>query len=166
MKKAVVFYSLDGNTRIIADEIAKKFEAEVFELEEVKKRPEGMKVFMTAGFQAFFGVKTKLKDNYSQQMNGFDMIYIGTPIWAAKPVPAVNSFLAGIVPDGKRFFVFTVQAGPADGTPNKAAQKIAGRLKAKGAAEVEAASFKGADIGKSITGEQAKKLVDEVIEAS
>ncbi len=163
MKKAVVFYSFDGNTRMIAGEIAKKFEADTFELEEVKKRPEGMKVFMSAGFQAFFGIKTKLKDDYSKQLSGYDMIYIGTPIWAAKPAPAVNSFLASLAPADKSFFVFTVQAGPADGTPNKAAQIIAKKLKAKGADDVQAVSFRGADIGKCISEEQAKKLVDEVI---
>ena len=122
-----------------------------------------MKVFMSAGFQAFFGIKTKLKDDFSKQLSGFDMIYIGTPIWAAKPAPAVNSFLASLAPEAKSFFVFTVQAGPADGTPNKAAMKIVKKLKAKGAEDVKAASFNGADIGKCISEERAEKLVDELV---
>ena len=104
MKKAVVFYSMDGNTRALAKQIAQKFEADVFELEETKKRPEGMKAFMGAGFQAFFGVKTKLKDDFSQQMDGYDMIYIGTPIWAAKQAPAVSSFMAKLKPLGKELY--------------------------------------------------------------
>ena len=107
-----------------------------------------------------------MKDNYSKQLSGFDMIYIGTPIWAAKPAPAVNSFLSGLEPAAKRFFVFTVQAGPADGTPNKAALKIARKLESKGADDVQAASFRGADIGKCISEEQAKRLVEETIKES
>ena len=54
MKKAVVFYSLDGNTRMIAGKIAKKFEAEIFELEEVKKRPGRYESIYERRFSGFF----------------------------------------------------------------------------------------------------------------
>ena len=162
MKKAVVFYSMDGNTRVFAQEIAKKVAADVFELEEVKKRPEGMKAFMSAGFQAAFGIKTKLKNDFTSEIADYEMIYIGTPIWASKAVPAVNSFLAKLKPEGKSFFVFTVQAGETYGSPNKAAQKITGKLMKKGAVKTSAASFTGATIGKCLSPDEAKKLIDEI----
>lgn len=162
MKKAVVFYSKDGNTKVFAQEIAKKTEAAFFELEEIKKRPKGMKAFMGAGFQATFGIKTKLKNYFSKELADYDMVYIGTPIWAAKAVPAVNSFLSKFQTGGKSIFVFTVQAGETDGSPNKTAQKITNKLKARGAIETSAASFTGASIGKCISAEEVRTLIEKI----
>ena len=163
MKKAVVFYSFDGNTRAIAKAIAGKLNADVFELTEVKKRPEGMKAFMSSGFQAFFGLKTALENYFEKELGGCDMIYIGSPVWAGKTTPAVNGFISKVDAKGKKFVVFTVQAGKVESEPTRGAVKMTAKLMANGANEVKQLAFRGTDIGKCISSEEAKKKVSEVI---
>lgn len=161
MKRAVVFYSLDGNTRAVAKEISKKFGAEIFELEETKQRPKGPKLFMTAGFQALFGVKTKLKNTYYDDLKNCDTIYLGTPIWAGKAAPAVNSFISGLEAKGKKFYVFTLQGSDVNVNPCSGAIKLIHKLEAKNADIVKAVSFKGGGVNECISGESAVRMVDE-----
>lgn len=161
MRSAVVFYSLDGNTRAVANGLAKKFGAQIFELEETKRRPKGSKLFMTAGFQALFGIKTKLKNTYYDDIRNCDMIYLGTPIWAGKAAPAVNSFISGLDAKGKVFYVFTLQGSDVNVNPCSGAIKLIHKLEAKGADIVKAVSFKGGGINECISEQDAANMVDE-----
>lgn len=161
MKIAVVYYSLDGNTRAVAREIAKKLGADCLELEEMKPRQSGSKLFMKAGFQALLGVKTKLKNYYYDELKECDMIYIGTPIWAGKAVPAVNSFVSGLHAEGKKFYIFTMQGKDVNVNPCKGAIKLMHQLEAKKADTVKAVSFKGAGVNECISATDAAKMVEE-----
>lgn len=161
MKSAVVFYSLDGNTRAVAKEISEKFGTEIFELEERKQRAKGSKLFMTAGFQALFGIKTELKNTYYDDLKNCDMIYLGTPIWAGKASPAVNSFVSGVKAKGKKFYVFTLQGSDVNVNPCSGAIKLIHKLEAKGADTVNAVSFKGGGINQCISRQEAARMVNE-----
>ena len=161
MKKAVVYYSLYGSTKQVAACIAKKYEADIFELEEVKARQQGSNAFMRAGFEACFGIRTRLKKDYAKMLEDCDCIYIGTPIWAGKITPAVKSFASGINAKGKSFVVFTLQAGDITQNPCKAAEKLAAKLMAKGAQKATAVSLKGAGINETISEKTASKMVEE-----
>lgn len=161
MKSAVVFYSLDGNTRAVAKEISKKFGAEIFELKETKQRQSGSKSFMKAGFQALFGIKTKLKNTYYDDLRNCGMIYLGTPIWAGKAAPAINSFVSGLEAKGKKFYVFTLQGSDVNANPCSGAIKLIHKLEAKGADTINAVSFKGGGVNECISEQDAARIVDE-----
>ncbi len=130
MKKAVVYYSLDGSTRQAAAVIAERIGADVFELEETRKRSGKPLSFMVAAFAALTGAKSRLKSIPS--MDGYDTIYVGSPIWASNLAPAVNTFLSKLDAAGKEIVMFTVQAD-ANLSEIKGVDKQIERLRQKGA---------------------------------
>lgn len=63
MKKAVVFYSLSGNTQAAAKEIAEGIGADLIELKLVKPFPtEKSKQLALGGMQAMFGMKPAIQE--------------------------------------------------------------------------------------------------------
>jgi hypothetical protein len=161
MKNAVVFYSYDGSTRVAANVIAVKFSAELFELEEVKKRGRSKLSFVAAGFAAVSGKKSKLKSIYEVELKSVDRIYIGTPIWASKPVPAINTFLKNSDIENKEIVIFTLQADP---NPGESTAKSIGAMKSmleqKGAKVMSSAMLVGAGPGKTVSVVDIKKQID------
>lgn len=92
MKTLVVYYSFDGNTEAAAQKIVKGLEADILKLQPAKEIPgEGFKKFMIGGMQALFGICPKLEP-ITTNVKMYDRIILGTPIWAGKCAPAINSF--------------------------------------------------------------------------
>ena len=91
MKKLVVFYSLTGNTKIVAKTIAKDLKADLCEVEEVKKRNRFIAYF-TGSFAASRDKCSEIKP-LALNVHDYDVIFIGSPIWASRPVPAMNAFI-------------------------------------------------------------------------
>ncbi len=148
MKTAVVYYSLDGNTREAANIIAQKLGADVFELEEVKKRSGKPLSFMAAAFGALVGKKSRLKENPAGMMQSYDTIYIGSPIWASRTVPAVNTFLNALEAQGKEIVFFTLQADP-NPAPLDGVKKLVEQLQKRGATSGKVLRFHGENPGKT-----------------
>ncbi len=132
MKTAVVYYSLDGSTRAAAQAIAAQKGADIIELVEKRGKRKGAWGFMKSGFQAAMKVKTKLKEDYTSQIRDYDTLYIGTPIWAALPAPAVNAFLHTADLKGKKVYAFILKGDPAPGSCPKALEHLSSCVKASG----------------------------------
>lgn len=162
MKTAVVYYSLDGSTKEAASIIAHKLGADVFELEEVKKRSGKPLSFMAAAFGALTGRKSRLKENPADKMSGFDTIYIGSPIWASRTVPAVNTFLCGLKAASKEIIFFTVQADPKP-EPLESVQKLSGRLAQRGAKVGKVLCIHGESPGKTASKEHLAEQINKQI---
>lgn len=80
MKKAVVFYSLSGNTQAAAKEIAEGNGADLIELKLVKPFPtEKSKQLALGGMQAMFGMKPAIQE-LSKNIKEYDVLILGTPI--------------------------------------------------------------------------------------
>lgn len=126
MKSLIVYYSLDGHTRLIADIIAKETGADIFELETVKPSAgkSGFAKFFLGGMRANFGQKPALKKP-SPDLHDYDLIFIGTPIWASKNVPAINTFIAERDLAGKNVMLFSSSGG---GDAGKGFAKLKNRL--------------------------------------
>ena len=161
MKQAVVFYSQNGNTRVAAQAMGKKFGADLFELEEVKKRSTNFFGFMYAGYSAGTGQRSEVKDTFAKEMKSYKKIYVGSPVWAAKAVPAVNTFLDALDVKGKEIVLFTVQADQKDGPPSKGMAKLADALKARGAKVSSVVRLSGAERMKdTVAAKDMKARVD------
>ena len=93
MKRLVVFYSLTGNTEEAAEKIAKALDADLLKLETVKDMPKSFaaRIFVGGGQVAFNRIP-ELKP-IDIDINAYDEIILGSPIWNSKGVPAVNAFL-------------------------------------------------------------------------
>ncbi|MHA2009864.1 MAG: flavodoxin family protein [Promethearchaeota archaeon] len=82
VKVLVVFYSLTGNTKLIAESIKDALDTDILELKPVKElNPEGGSKFFWGGYQSTMKLKPKLKD-FDLNPLEYDLIIIGTPVWA------------------------------------------------------------------------------------
>jgi flavodoxin len=111
MKSAIVYYSLDGHTRLIADMIASETGADVFELVPAKdNKKTGFQKYFWGGKSVMFNEKPGLK-NPSPDLSAYDLIYIGTPIWASSFTPPVNTFISNAHLQGKKLAFFACHSG-------------------------------------------------------
>lgn len=122
VKRLVVFYSLSGNTRFIAEEIQKQENADLLELKLDKEV--GFLKFLRLIGRAMSGKKPQLKP-YNIDVNKYDVIYIGTPIWASHNAPAINTFLTTNTIKNKKIAIFCCHAGRGNG---RAFRNIKGKL--------------------------------------
>ena len=93
MKRLVVYYSLSGNTEAAAKKIAQALDADLLKLETVKSMPKSFaSQIIVGGGQVMMKYIPELKP-YNVDLNNYDEIILGSPIWNSKGVPAVNAFL-------------------------------------------------------------------------
>ena len=82
MKSLVIYYSLEGNTKLIADTIKNELNSDVLELRTKKQYPnKGFKKYLCGGKSVILKEKPKLLNKYID-ISIYDKIFIGTPIWA------------------------------------------------------------------------------------
>jgi len=110
MKDLVVYYSLEGNTREAAEIIAGRLHADILRLNTVKEIPRNKMKYVIGGMQAVFGVCAKVKP-IALNPEQYDRIILGTPVWAGKPAPAINTFLKSCNVKDKITALFTLSAG-------------------------------------------------------
>ncbi|MBD3248728.1 flavodoxin [Candidatus Woesearchaeota archaeon] len=90
MKILTVYYSRTGKTKKIAEKISKELNSDIDEISDLKKRS-GILGFLGGGRDAFFKKSTKIK--FIKDPSKYDIVIIGTPIWAGTCVPAVREYL-------------------------------------------------------------------------
>ena len=98
MTTAILFYSLSGKTKTLAEKIAAEKGADLFEVRELKKR-NGFTAFIPGACLAM-GCKRSAILPIETNLSSYDEIVIMGPIWAGKPAPAVNSAI-DLLPEGK-----------------------------------------------------------------
>ena len=85
-----------------ASEIAKELKAEIDEIVDLKDRKMMFIGFLVSGMDAAKGNLTKIK--YKKDASKFDLVIIGTPIWAGTLTPAVRTSLTRNKPKKVAFF--------------------------------------------------------------
>ena len=93
MKTLIVYYSLSGNTEYIANHISKKINANTLKLKPVKEIPtKGIKKFYYGGKSAVMK-KTPALENYDLNLDEYNHVIFGTPIWAGTFTPPLRTFI-------------------------------------------------------------------------
>jgi flavodoxin len=111
MKKLVAYYSYEGNTKLIAETIAEAIDADILEIKPEKEMSsKGFMKFVWGGSKVFMGNKPKLKP-LSKDPNDYDLIFIGTPIWAWAPTPPIKTFMMDHLPEKKKLAFFCSHEG-------------------------------------------------------
>jgi flavodoxin len=111
MKTAVIYYSLDGSCALIAERIKTILGADLIRLQTAdEKKRTGLVKYIWGGRQVMTGARPQLKP-YRIDLNGYDLIILGTPVWAGSPAPALNTFLEEAKITGKRLALFCCHAG-------------------------------------------------------
>ena len=89
-KTLVAYYSRTGSTKKVALEIAKNLNADTDEIIDLKDRS-GIKGWFVSGFDAFRSQSTEIKTK--KDSSEYDLVIIGTPIWAGRETPAVRTYM-------------------------------------------------------------------------
>lgn len=111
MKKIFIYYSLTGNGDYLAELLQEKG-FDVRKVIEKKKMPKSFFFMILAGgFRAGMKLKGKLID-YNNNVEEYDEIVIGSPVWNGQFPPAINSVLAQTNLKGKKIaFLFYSGSG-------------------------------------------------------
>ena len=111
MKAIVVYYSLEGNTKFAAELLAKGLQADLLELKPIKEYPKGkISKFIWGGKAATFAETPQLEE-YKFQMEEYDFILIGTPVWNNRIAPPLNTFLSNHEIANKKVALFASSTG-------------------------------------------------------
>lgn len=93
MKTLIVYYSLEGNTKYVAEKIAEQTGADLLCLEPEKVYPTGkVTKYLWGGKGAVMGDTPELKP-YTADLSEYEMIVFGTPVWASTFTPPLRTFI-------------------------------------------------------------------------
>lgn len=123
MKKAIVYYSMSGNTDYVARKISDKIEADMIKIEPKKEYPtKGLRKFLWGGKSAVMGETPELEE-YKFDGEKYDYVIFGTPVWASSFTPPIRTFIKENKEklNGKKIAVFTCYMG---GGADKAIEKL------------------------------------------
>ncbi|MBR6941347.1 MAG: NAD(P)H-dependent oxidoreductase [Clostridia bacterium] len=155
MKTAVIYYSLEGNTKFAAEKVAKATGADIIPLVPVKAYPDkGFKKFLWGGKSATMKEKPELQP-YSFDAAEYDKIVLCSPVWAGTFAPPLRTFLNDNNLAGKIISVIACSSG---GNTEKCIEGLKSAAKAGSLA----ASLSLTD-PKSRPSEENEKLIEEFI---
>lgn len=110
MKKLVIYYSYTGNTRLVANKIKEKLNCDILEL--TPKIP-----FSTDYDEVVNEYQTNSIDKNVEindigiNLDDYDELIIGTPVWWYTMCPVISTFLKNYDLSGKTINVFATNAG-------------------------------------------------------
>jgi flavodoxin len=104
MKSLVVYYTRTGNAKFVAETIAAELGSDIEEVVDLKKRA-GKIGWMSAGKDATQEKQTQIGPT-TRVPQDYDLIILGTPIWAWKPTPAIRTYIAKNDFSGKNVALF------------------------------------------------------------
>ena len=136
MKALVTYYSYTGNTERVAKIFGKILEAKgEVHLQKLKPITE-ITSFVGQCSAARKGNKTMLEEGLKFDATSYDLLLIGSPVWAFAPTPAMNTFLANLTGlKGKRAVVL-LTSGSGLGV-KMCFNNIRKILEAKGASKID-----------------------------
>ncbi len=111
MKTAVLYYSLTGNVRLIAETIARNSGGDLLEVELEKPfKPKGPGKYFRGGRDVLLKRKPAILDP-GFDLESYDLVFIGTPVWAGSFVPALDTFFEKNGFTGKEVAFFASSMG-------------------------------------------------------
>ncbi len=111
MKKLVVYYSYTGNTKKIAEEVKNKLNCDILELEpEISFSDDYDEVVEEYQNNSIDNKEVPIKD-VNVNLDEYDEIIIGTPVWWYTISPVVVTFLKKYDLSGKKIYPFATNAG-------------------------------------------------------
>jgi flavodoxin len=109
LKSLIVYYTRTGNARFVAETIAAEVGADIEEVIDQKKR-RGILGYLSGGKDAKQGKETEIAPTQKSPAE-YDLMIVGTPVWAGRPTPAITTYLKKNSLSGKKVAVFFTQGG-------------------------------------------------------
>jgi flavodoxin len=108
-KVLVVFYSRTGNTEKVGKDIAQALGADVEKIIDKKPRS-GFIGYIAACKDAYKKNLTEIEP-VTKDIKSYDLIVVGSPIWAGTMAPAIRTFLTQYKSDFKNIALYTTAGG-------------------------------------------------------
>lgn len=125
MKILTVFYSRTGTTKSVAELISNGLKSDKEEIIDMADRS-GVMGWLKGGRDAKQKKLTKIKP-IQKDPSKYDLIVIGTPIWAWDLVPAVRTYLTDNKSKIKKIAVFCTEGSSGHETAFKTVEEITGK---------------------------------------
>lgn len=120
MSKLFIYYSLSGNGDVVSNYLKEKG----FDIRKIETKYKLSRhmffAMMKGGFHALIGKKAKLI-NYDNNINDYDEIIIGSPIWNSRLTPPINTVLKETNLENKKVTFILYSGG---GFGKKATKKL------------------------------------------
>jgi flavodoxin len=110
MKALVIYYSRSSVTKKVAQTISEQINADIEEIVDTEQRG-GIIGFIKSGFQAVYDKLTKIQDIKSN-LDDYDLVILGTPVWAGKPSTPATTFIKKYHTKIKNLAVFITHRSP------------------------------------------------------
>ena len=155
MKTVIVYYSHSNNTRTAAELLGEKLGAPVVELKEEKPGN---------AMQAFFRKSSRLIGEPWNEIRDADKVYLMSPVWAGKSVPAMNAFLRNPQTrfKDKEVYIVTFQASPDFKNSIKVHDFIGNLVRNSGGVVKEAYAMQGGNMNVFIGDDAIKERMEKV----
>ena len=145
MRVAIIYHSLSGNTRRVAELLAGRLagtaEADLVEVRD-QRQYSTLTAYSSGAPRAMRGEVAEIEPA-AIDVAGYDVIVLGTPVWALAPTPAANGAVAALRnAGGKEGVVFATSGGG----PSPAAETLAAALEARGVRVRGTARFERKDL--------------------
>ncbi|MBN2711135.1 MAG: flavodoxin [Planctomycetes bacterium] len=157
MKTLVCFYSRTGITRKVGTQIAEALSADVEEIIDHKGRS-GPIGFVTGGKDAFLARTTEITEAAKNPAD-YDMVIIGTPVWAGTMAPAPRTWIMKYAGKVKNMAFFCTTASSGMDKTLAAMEELSG-LKASASI-----GFYERDVKKGDTSERVKQFTSSLTSA-
>lgn len=110
-KPLVIYYSFEGNTRLMAESMAQSINADVLSLVPEKEiESKGFSKYFWGGSQVMMKRRPILLPFQVNPLD-YDLIFIGTPVWAWTYSPPIATLLHSANFSGKHIGLFTCHGG-------------------------------------------------------
>ena len=119
-KSIILYYSFEGNTKKVAEFLSKQLNLPCKEIKPVKDlKSKGFSKYLWGGQQVIMNKKPELMP-LKANLDDYDTVFIGSPIWAGSFAPGIKTLLEDGMLKGKKIAFFYCH----DGGPGKAEDKI------------------------------------------
>ena len=142
MKTLVVYYSLTGKTDVVAQALAHELGADLRRVEDVEKPTVNWWFMLSASFAALRGAESPIQP-MATGLQGYDRVFVGSPVWAGSPSTPINAFIAQADFSGKAVIPFMTMGG---NDASGALEKMSERIEKKGGKIVGSFAFSSRDV--------------------
>ena len=157
MKTTILYYSRTKKTSKVAKTLANELSTDIVEIKDLKDRSGPLK-YINASIDAMRENKTNIEPP-TVDINKYGLVYIGTPVWAGKPAPAIITLIDKCDLRGKDVILFATLGGSGG---KKTIERMREKIEVRGGRMITSFLIKTAGKESFEIGEETKKTIEEM----
>ncbi len=155
MRTLIIYYSETGATEVISQVLAHYLNADLVQIHDMKPRS-GFKNKLSASFDAFRENKTEIYPP-TIDLTNYDLVYIGTPVWASKPTPSIITIIDSLNLQGKDVILFATMSNKGG---SSTIERMDEKVRARGGRVIESFTVKTKDKGSNQLIRDAESIIE------